>query len=723
MIGAQPANPVETGAYTFPAQGLVYLPIESFTDLDAYLPHELTHVVFHQHGDTGHIQSQEIRFYPLWLDEGLAEHDVPANNLETLYDQQTLQQAVSSRSLVDIYSIFNTDYPLDVNTDYLCYAEASAYMGYLIKTYGLTKFHRFVDGAKNGAINLAAETNFGMDLQTLRSQWVVSLGLPAIAHSAEIPLVTPTAVIFTPGKTGGVAVQTKPFTVIGEASVQSNVQMIGGIALLLAVILLVTQLLLGQRRKQARVAVAVTALPVAPTFAEDQPYPTGASAPYPPSGASPPRADGSPTASYAMPYSYPSYQAADVPTAPLAQPSPPFPWLTAIVAGLLAPVVLGVTYLWPALDASMLWRHRYLAANVAAGLLLLALVTLLVVAASRKRVTVLHVGSVVLALAILPAIYGVSSTIGRTQAIAYEQAGAYALAATTLTDAGSDPTILARIDNEWATADLAALDYAAATTHLRAAVTANPTNQAYRAQLTKVTDAWGMDLIEAHQFAQASAAYDMLQTFAGCDKTCQPVAQQGDGLARLGQSSDDLFKGNAADALTIITHVAHTFPQTAAAKSAQIVLNGQHNTLSAAYATSDLTAMNLLLLQTHVQHPHTLLATEASQAWQQVSGALRDYSGASTGQVRVFFLAFATQTAAENWFQASTDTGLFKVATTTADDGTWQVRLQPGYWYLTIWDDPSQASNYYFNSSKSSDLSVFKVVPYQTTSGISILGY
>ena len=699
LAGVQPPDPAETGAISYFHTSSIYLPLDVPDDLGAYMPHELTHIVFHQHGDVGHIQSQEIRFYPLWLDEGLAEYDVPLDNIATLDDAYFLAQAVNSRSLVNVFSVFINDYPTDVNVNHLYYAESRFFITYLVKTYGLTKFHQFVDGLKDGEINLAAMTFFGSDLQALQSQWEVSLGLPAIAHDKEIPLVVPSSVSFDIGGTSTTVTQTKPFAVPGDADVQTNMLIIEGIFLGLAMLLILAEVLVRLRRKRSAVvmpvAVAVAAQEAGWSSGEDV-----STAPLP---------------------------AIASDRGPSTAPKPSvFPWLTVVVLGLLAPLAVGVSYLWQAIDTSMLWRHRFIATELVVGVALLALVALAIVAWQRKHLSFIHIGGVLVALALLPTFYVLGNSIGRTQGLAYENAGAYALALSTLTDAGAEPKLIARVNGEWAAKALHADDYADASLHLRAAVTADPSNQAYRTQLLQTTTTWGNHLIAAHLFAQAIQAFDTQQSFTGCDSVCQPIVQEGDGQARLAESSDDLFRGQTSAALTLIQQVAQRDPQTAAAKTAQLVSAGQHNSLAAGIAAGsqgDGLAMNLLLLLAHAQYPHTLLATEASDVPESVTGTIRDVNGASTTKLRLFFLAFRTQAAAIAWYSGNTDTSLFKVATNTGLNGVYQVRLQPGYWYLPIWDDPSQQKNNYFNISSLSTYDVFTLSPYAPIDIGTITGY
>jgi hypothetical protein len=696
LIGTQTPDTDEVGAFSDFSTNSVYLPLETPDDLGAYMPHELTHIVFHEHGDVGHIQSKELRFYPLWLDEGLAEHDVPADNIAAIDDAETLYQAVSTHTLVNFYSVFNNDYPTDVNEDYLCYAEARAYITYLITTFGLTKFHQFVDGVKDGAINMTAEIAFGADLQTLQSQWEQSLRLSAVPHDKGFALATPVAAVYYQGATDPAVTRTKPFAIPGEANALAAIWPVAGGALTLALILIGVEFFLARRRKPTPVAVPAS---VTATAA---------------GGGDASQEDTLPT---------PAVSARQTAAPAMARP---FPWATAIVVGLLAPIVVGVTLLWSSIDTSLLWRSPFIAGAVAAGVLVVALATLLVLATVGKRLSVVHIGGVLAALALIPILFVMGNNAGQTQGLAYEKAGNDALALNLLTDAHASSAVLARVNGEWAESAFETNDYPDAMQHVQAALQAQPTLQSAHALETRIMGAWGANLLAARRFAQAAQMYDAQHAFAGCDQACQGVAQEGSGEARLGEASDALFHGQASAALPFIQQAAKNFPKTTAAQSAQAIVAGQSNPLAAAYAASgrgDLTAMNLLLLFARAQNPTSVLAASASEVAEPVTGSIHDLSQSPTGNLRVFFLAFATQNAAIGWYTGSTDTSLFKIATTTNTDGTFNVRLTPGYWYLTIWDDPSQANNYYFNVSDTPSYGVFTLPPYEPTDGIELVGY
>src|SRR5262249_15793558 len=76
LAGAPVDNPEETGALTVPLTSTIYMETgeDNRDGLRRDLPHELTHIVFHQNEDTARIEAF-FTFFPLWLDEGLATYD------------------------------------------------------------------------------------------------------------------------------------------------------------------------------------------------------------------------------------------------------------------------------------------------------------------------------------------------------------------------------------------------------------------------------------------------------------------------------------------------------------------------------------------------------------------------------------------------------------------------------------------------------------------------
>jgi hypothetical protein len=135
--------------------------------------------------------------------------------------------------------------------------------------------------------------------------------------------------------------------------------------------------------------------------------------------------------------------------------------------------------------------------------------------------------------------------------------------------------------------------------------------------------------------------------------------------------------------------------------------------------------MNRQLRSLAALYPHTAAGgIEAAAVPEPVTGSVVDASGGSVSGDLLFFLAFSSQSAAEGFgFDFAHDTSLFKVATRLGAGGSFAVRLEPGYWYVPVWDDPNWASNNYFNAPENSANGAFTVESFTSESIGTIVGF
>jgi hypothetical protein len=710
LVGAQPSDPNITSAYSDFFTGSIYLPLSGIPsdDADSILPHELTHIVFHQNEDTGMVQSQEVRFYPLWLDEGQAEHDVLPGTSFALYDQQTLQAAIATGTVYDLYKGFLFNYPQDPNVDNLGYAEAASFIGYLITTFGATTYHHFVAALPDGQIQVAAEEYFGADLQTLQNRWRVSIGTTALPHDSGPPLVAPTAEPFTHGTLGGLATQTTPYAVPGNDQSIGSAALIGlllALGALLAIAAGWFQVAQGRRRLTTARAAEAQAASTASAMPNSAPYR--------------PDAYGE-----AMMRSSPLADATTLPlprvTSAKAQPLPRVRWLEMVPIALIAPAVLAVEFGWAPITGSFEWSQPFQVATwvaVGGGVVLLALAVLATV---QRRLTAAYLGGVVVAIVLGIAAHGTAGTTGLAQGLVYEKQGAFALAVRVYTDAGAPGTTLGRVQEAWGQDAEDVHDNPAAILHLRAAVAVDPTSD-YRAALMQEISLYGQVLTNAQEFSEAHAVYATQLASTTCDVACQGSVHTAAGQTDLAWAELLLVQGHQATALATVQGVVNDDAHTPAAASAQRVLAGQKNAISAAVSagqSNDYVAMRLLLLL--AKGTHNASGILPNEVPVDVTGMLSAISGSASGN-RVFFAAFTSQSAAENFFNAQDDESVFKVATTLSSSGQYEVRLAPGYWYLVFWEDHTQ--KYDLNASSASDWSTFKVLPYISQDEGTIIGF
>jgi tetratricopeptide (TPR) repeat protein len=679
LAGAQPTDPEITGAYTDTGTSTIYMPLTDLSSYEAFsiLPHEMTHVVFHQNEDAGTVESREIRFYPLWLDEGLAEHDVSPTSLYGIYDTQDLQAAVAASGVLNLFQYFVFTYPTDPTVDSLCYAEARSFIGYLITIYGADRFHQFLAALHDGAILQNAELYFGADLQSLQNNWRRSIGTFALPHDTGNPAVVPTAQPYAPGTMGGLATKTQLYDIAGQDQFSGDVLRIAFLLTLIALLAIAVgwfQVLQRQRRVAA-VRAAEALLGIGDTV-------------------------------------------------PLSRPTtlPQVNWWEMAAIALVVPVVMGIELIWPKIGAAVEWSQSFHAAEIVALLGTVALIALAVLAGVQRRLTAAYLLGVLIAGIALVSAHVEAGIAGLAQGKAYEAQGAYGLAARVFSDAGVAQSESARVQSEWGQEALTLHAYADAVAHLRAAVSATPANPAYRAMLLNAVTTWGQALSAAQMYDQAVNVYQDQARSATCDATCRMTMQNSAGQTLLTWADVLLLGGKSSDALAKVHMVAATYPKTTAGASAQRVLANQANPLSAALAAGndgDFAAMNILLQMAAQQQPQTAQAAEASEVPAEVTGQIKGTAN-PTGD-RIFFAAFTSKTAAINYFNASDDESVYKIAATVAGGGNYSVRLVPGYWYLVFWDDSSQ--KYSLNASTASDRSVFFVQPYLIQNEGIITGY
>jgi hypothetical protein len=633
LAGAQPDNPAETGAYTIPADSTIYMPVEGDapSDVQAYLPHELTHVVFHQNEDRG-VYGETI--FPLWVDEGNAAYDqVPGSDQVIAYDQ-VLQQAVSSNALIDLFTTFNAAYPSDPNTDFLGYAEARSFVGYLIATYSATTYHHYLRDIMNGDMLLAAEMDFGVDLRILESRWRVSLGAtPTVADAGYIPTAT-TPVAFVSGTTPARAATTQPFPLPESfATLERYLAVVLWMLVEIAGIALIEVL----RRSRSRMILA---------------------------GGAPPRlrlshvgiALMSPVA-LALGWGWVRY-------------GPGGSWgCAALVVGSVAFVaLLGVLAAnWRRLLQRRLSAARGTAILVAAGITAVAFTQTIPLGWQQARDYEQH-GAYALALQMY-------STFGAPADQLATVHNEWANAAQAAQDA---PTEAAQLR-----AEIPLLEAPAA--------------QKVADALVNVIILWGQDLIAAHRFADAISVYTNQQSSATtCNATCQATMQQHLAATYLTWGDAQLVTGDMKDALANYQIIIQRYAATTTATTARGAVReiGAAQALAQALATGargDASSMNAQLRALVRADAATAAASEAPESAEPVMGHVTDGSGAALAGQRIYFVAFTKQSDADSY---NYNVAALTVAATIGSGNAFTVRLPAGYWYAPFWEDPTQPNSF-----------------------------
>lgn len=147
------------------------------------MPHELTHLVFHQ------LIEQGIQV-PTWFDEGLAVYN-------QFYHEAgmtaRLQEALDTHTLLRLDAIAQ-GFPANGDQALLAYAESWNLVAYMYSTFGLAKMGSFIKGLNNPQMDFGQDLQkyLGEDQADLENQWRIHLHQPPIPSSNQATL-TPTA--------------------------------------------------------------------------------------------------------------------------------------------------------------------------------------------------------------------------------------------------------------------------------------------------------------------------------------------------------------------------------------------------------------------------------------------------------------------------------------------------------------------------------------------------
>ncbi|MBO0783541.1 MAG: hypothetical protein J2P37_32415 [Ktedonobacteraceae bacterium] len=182
-----------TGGLTLPNYNVAIFVINSPEDegLTGVMPHEMTHLVFHQLIEDG-------IDVPIWFDEGLAVYNELGSEPELEY---RFKQAVDKNALLPL-STFSRSYPSNADKADLAYAQSWKLMDYMYRTFGKARMSmliRALDQPFNSFDQDLGQT-LGVDTEHLESQWHVSLHLPPTIKTTATatPTPKPTQVVAPP---------------------------------------------------------------------------------------------------------------------------------------------------------------------------------------------------------------------------------------------------------------------------------------------------------------------------------------------------------------------------------------------------------------------------------------------------------------------------------------------------------------------------------------------
>jgi hypothetical protein len=166
------------GGIAFPTLNQASLVVESMDSdtLNRDMPHELTHLVFHQ------LIARGI-YAPTWFDEGLAVYNqIYHEPMMTL----RLKQGLKAHNLLRLNDI-SFEFPADSDKAYLAYAQSWNLVSYMYSTFGHKKMATLVQAMNNpnASFNQDLAQVVGIDLAHLENQWRLSLNQPPTLTSDQ----------------------------------------------------------------------------------------------------------------------------------------------------------------------------------------------------------------------------------------------------------------------------------------------------------------------------------------------------------------------------------------------------------------------------------------------------------------------------------------------------------------------------------------------------------
>lgn len=205
--GALAPNAYEwVGGIAFPTLREAFISVAGTSDttLIRDMPHELTHLVFHQ------LIAQGIPV-PTWFDEGLAVYNQQYHEPEMT---ASLDEALANHTLLRLGNI-SFGFPADANSAYLAYAESWNLISYMYNTFGQPKMARLIQlmNNPNGDFSDDLTKALGEDTLHLENQWRVSLHQSPVLTPGEQPTATTQPLTIPPDQLPVTANTTEPLFV------------------------------------------------------------------------------------------------------------------------------------------------------------------------------------------------------------------------------------------------------------------------------------------------------------------------------------------------------------------------------------------------------------------------------------------------------------------------------------------------------------------------------
>src|SRR5216683_7333459 len=203
------------------------------------MPHELTHLIFHQ------LTGNRIDL-PTWFDEGLAVYNQVYHESDMSLRFNKALQAQALLRLDDI----SLDFPANADQAYLAYAESWNLVDYMYSTFGQPRMAQLIKDLGNVSTDVSADFQqaLGVDELHLENQWRLHLHQPWVIPPDQL---TPVPQAVTPVKQNATTVDTSSWLLLG----------LGVLFVVGAMSTLVVLVLFSVRRSRAAAAQANTANP------------------------------------------------------------------------------------------------------------------------------------------------------------------------------------------------------------------------------------------------------------------------------------------------------------------------------------------------------------------------------------------------------------------------------------------------------------------------------
>ncbi len=178
------------GGIAFPSlqEAFVVVQDSNSDTLRRDMPHEMTHLVFHQRIEKG-ISA------PTWFDEGLAVYNQQYHEPEMAF---RFKEALAAHTLLRLNTLY-FEFPADADQAYLAYSQSWNLIDYMYTTFGKAKMANLIRNMNNPQLDFVQDVTqaLGEDQAHLENNWHVHLNQPPTLTPDQltpIPTVTSKAI-------------------------------------------------------------------------------------------------------------------------------------------------------------------------------------------------------------------------------------------------------------------------------------------------------------------------------------------------------------------------------------------------------------------------------------------------------------------------------------------------------------------------------------------------